>query len=232
MHNIERRNLRINTHEHGGNNREILGHVVGDGKSREHAPRHEHLLADLHHFQEFGRIGIQIDHVTGFFSRLRSSVHRHADICLRQSRGIVRAVAGHGDQLTFGLFFSDEPHLRFRCRLREEIIDTRFPSDRRRSARIVSGNHHRANTHSPEALEALADAALDHVLQMNNTENFISLCDHQRGSSGIGDPMGDAFDLRADRAAQFVNVLLRSHRRHPCEFCVRQDRNRSSGFPR
>src|SRR5262249_48206394 len=122
-------------------------------------------------------------------------------------RGIIRAVTGHGDQLTFGLFFSDEAHLRFRCRLRQEIIDTRFSSDRGRSARIVSGNHYRANAHGPEALEALADAALDHILKVNNAENLISVGDHQRGSSGIGDPVGDAFDLRTDRAAQFVHVL-------------------------
>src|SRR5215510_1741640 len=152
MHDVERRNLRVNTHEHGWNNREILGHVVGNGKSREHA-------------------------------------------------------TGHGDQLTFGLLFSDEAHFRFRCRLCEEIIDTGFPSDRRRSAWIVPGNHHGTNTHSPEALEALADTALDDVLKVNNAEDLISLGDYQRGSSGIGDPVGNAFDLRANRAAQFVHVL-------------------------
>ena len=32
MHDVERRNFRVDAHEHGWNNREILGHVVGDGK--------------------------------------------------------------------------------------------------------------------------------------------------------------------------------------------------------
>ena len=170
----------------------------------EHTAGHEQLLADLHDFRQLGRIGVEIDHVAGFFGRLRSRVHGHADIGLRQSRGIIGPIAGHGDELALGLFFLDEPHLCFRRGFGEEIIDAGFPRDRRRGARVVAGNHHRADTHGAETLKALVDAALDHVLEVNNAENLISFGDHQRRASGIGDPVGNALDLRADRAAQLV----------------------------
>ncbi len=75
---------------------------------------------------QLGRIGIEIDHVAGFFGRLGAGVHRHADVGLRQRGRIVGAVTGHRHQLAFGLLFSDEPHLRFRRRFGEEIIDARF----------------------------------------------------------------------------------------------------------
>ena len=155
---------------------------------------------------KLGRIGIEIDHVAGFFGRLRSGVHRHADVGLRQRRRIVGAVAGHRDQFSLGLFFFDEPHFCFRRCLREEIVNAGFARDRRRRARVVAGDHHGANAHGAEALEAFLDAALHHVLQMNHAENFVSLGDHQRRAAGVRNSMGDAFDLRAHRPAQFLNV--------------------------
>ena len=38
---------------------------------------------------------------------------------------------------------------------REEIVDAGFAGDRRRGARIVAGDHHRANAHGAEALESV-----------------------------------------------------------------------------
>ena len=44
---------------------------------------------------------IEIDHVAGFARGLRAGVHGHAHIGLRQRGRVVRAVAGHGDELAF-----------------------------------------------------------------------------------------------------------------------------------
>ena len=49
-------------------------------------------------------IGIEIDHVAGFFRGLRAGVHRDADVGLRQSGRIVGAVAGHRHQFAVRLF--------------------------------------------------------------------------------------------------------------------------------
>ena len=89
---------------------------------------------------------------------------------------------------------------------REEIVNAGFPGDRRRRARIVAGDHHRANAHRAEALKAFTDAALHHVLQMDHAENFVSLGDHQRRAAGVGDSMRNALDLRAHRPTHFLNV--------------------------
>ena len=54
--------------------------------------------------------------------------------------------------------------------------------------------------------KAFADAAFHHVLEMDHAEDLVALGNHQRRAAGIGDAMGDALDLRAHRAAQFLNV--------------------------
>ena len=118
MHDVQRCDLRIDAHEHSGDDREILRHVIGDGKSRQHAAGHEHLLANLHDFQQFGRVGIEIDHVAGFLRRLCSCVHRHADIGLSQRWRVIGAVAGHGYKFSLRLLFLDKTHLGFRSGLR------------------------------------------------------------------------------------------------------------------
>src|SRR5229473_6621325 len=59
------------------------------------------------HFDQFGRIGVQIDHVASFFRRLSAGVHRQTDVGLGQRRRVISAVAHHRDQLSVGLLFTD-----------------------------------------------------------------------------------------------------------------------------
>ena len=58
------------------------------------------LLADFDDFDQFGGIGIEVHHVGGLFGGLRSRVHRHADVGLRERGRVVGAVAGHRDEAT------------------------------------------------------------------------------------------------------------------------------------
>ena len=53
------------------------------------------------------RVAVEVDHVAGFARGLRAGVHRHADVGLRERRRVVRAVAGHGDQMAVGLFLAN-----------------------------------------------------------------------------------------------------------------------------
>ena len=82
--------------------------------------------------------------------------------------------------LPFRLLLADQLELVLGCRLREEIVDPGFGGDRRRGQRVVAGDHHRADAHLPQLGEALADAALDDVLEMDDAEQPIVLGDRER----------------------------------------------------
>ena len=58
----------------------------------------QQLLADLDDLDELGRVGVEVDHVAGLLRGRRAGVHRDPDVGLGQRRGVVGAVAGHGDQ--------------------------------------------------------------------------------------------------------------------------------------
>jgi len=59
-------------------------------------------------------------------------IHGDADIRLRQCRGIVGAVAAHGDELALGLLVTDELKFVLRCRLGKEVIDAGLRRNRGR----------------------------------------------------------------------------------------------------
>ena len=154
--------------EHGRNDCEILGDVVGDGKRGECAPRHQQLLADFYDFNQLGGIGVEIDHVSGFFGGLRAGIHGDADVGLRQRGGVVGAVAGHGDEFAAGLLAANELQFVFGCGLRKKVVDACLARNGRGGQRIVAGDHHGANAHGAQLREAISDASLDYVFQMND----------------------------------------------------------------
>ena len=53
----------------------------------------------------------------------RARVHRHAHVGLRERGRVVRAVAGHRDELARLLLLADELHLGLGRGLREEVVD-------------------------------------------------------------------------------------------------------------
>src|SRR5579875_2218270 len=106
----------------------------------------------------------------GSLSRSTILPASHAAIGLRQRRGIVGAVAAHRHELAARLLAADQVQLVLGGRLREEIVNPRFGGDRRRGQRIVAGNHDRADAHPAQFGEALADAALDDILQVDDAE--------------------------------------------------------------
>ncbi len=100
-------------------------------------------------------------------------------------------------------------------RLRQEIVDAGFGGDRRRGHRIVAGDHHGADAHAAQFGEALADAALDDVLEMDDAEQAAVLGDRQRRAAGLGDLVGDRLDFA--RGVRHQRRLQRAHgvaRRH------------------
>ena len=201
IHNVERLELRVEGEEQRRDDGEIFRHVVGDGERRQRAARHQQLLADLHDLDELGRIGVEIDHVAGFARGLGAGIHGDADIGLRQSRRIVGAVAAHGDELALGLLGADQLELLLGRCLREEIIDAGFSRDCRSGHGVVAGDHDGADAHAAELGEALADAAFDDVLELDDAEQLAVLGHRKRRASGLGDPLGDGVDLPLELGA-------------------------------
>ena len=227
--------LRIEGEEHRRDDGEILRHVVGDRERGERAARHQQLLADLDDLDQLGRIGVEIDHVAGLARRLRAGVHGDADVGLRERRRIVGAVAAHGDELALGLLVADERELVLRRRLGEEIVDAGLRRDRRRGHRVVAGDHDGADAHAAQLGEALADAALDDVLEVDDAEQPAVLGDGERRAAGLRDGVGDRIDLAhglgADRRLHARARLPADDRRRRVE--IVQDRvDRALAHPR
>ena len=85
--------------------------------------------------------------------------------------------------------------LLLRRRLGEEVVDAGFRRDGRRGHRIVAGDHDGADAHAAKLGEALANAALDDVLEVNDAEQLAVLGDGERRAAGLGDSLGDGVDL-------------------------------------
>ena len=126
MHDVDRLEPRQGTGKKRRDDGKVFRHVIGDGEGRQRAPRHQELLADFHDFDQLGGVAVQIDHIGGFFGRLRAGVHGQGHVRLGQGRGIVRAVAHHGHQLSLGLLLPDVGELGLRCGLGEKVIDPRL----------------------------------------------------------------------------------------------------------
>ena len=225
-HDVERRNLREHRHEQRREDGEVLGHVVGDGERGERAARHEQLLADLDHLEELGGVGVEVDHVAGFLRRLGAGVHGHADVGLGERGRVVGAVAGHGHELALRLLVLDEAHLRLGRRLGEEVVDAGLAGDGRGGARVVAGDHDRADAHGAEAVEALLDAALHDVLEVNDAEHARAVGDRERRAAGVADPRSGLARARPGRAAERLRRASRWRPPRPCG-CCRRRRGRS-----
>ena len=79
--------------------------------------------------------------------------------------------------------------------LGEEVVDAGLRRDGRRRRRVVAGDHDGADAHAPQLGEALADAALDDVLEMDDAEQLAIARHRQRRAAGLGDSVGDRLDL-------------------------------------
>ena len=144
----------------------------GNGKRRQRSARHQQLLAYFHNLNQFGGIVIKVNHIAGFLGGLRPAVHGHADIGLRQSRGVIRPVPHHGNQLAGSLLLPDITQLIFGLGFRDEIINSGFFRDIPGRARIIPRHHYRLHPHLAQAFEALFYARLDDILQFNNADNL------------------------------------------------------------
>ena len=205
-HDVEDAELGKSDGEHRWNDGEVFRDVVGDRESGERAASDQELFANFDDLNEFGGIRIEINHVAGFLGGLRAGIHGDANICLREGGRVVGAVAGHGDEAAFGLFAFDEGHLVFGLCFGEKIVDTGLTRNSSGSQRIVAGDHHGANAHSTEMIEAFAHAAFDDVRKCDHTEDAAILRDEKRRATRAGDFLGYSLDFVRNDLAALVNV--------------------------
>ena len=145
-HDVEHAQLRVDRSKQRRQDREVLGHVIGNRERGQCTTRHQQLLADLHHVQQFSGVAVQIDHVRGFPCSLGAVVHGHAHIGLGQGRGVVGAVTTHGYQTTVILLMADARQFFLRCGLGQHVVHPGFSGNRRGGQRVVARHHHGADT--------------------------------------------------------------------------------------
>ena len=185
-HDVQGRKLRNGQHEHGRDDGEILGHVVGNGKGGQRAPGHDQLFADFNDFNKFCGIAVQIHHIAGFSGGLGAGIHGHADVRLGQGRGVVGAVAHHRDKAALGLFPLDVVELVLGLGFSDEVINARFPGNGLGRERIVARDHDDADTHGPQAGKTAVNAGLEHVGQSDHTQHIAVVQHHQRRCAATG----------------------------------------------
>ncbi len=97
------------------------------------------------------------------------------------------------------LLRADQLHLGLGRGLGEEVVDAGLLGDRRRGQRVVAGDHDRADAHRPQLVEALADAALDDVLEVDHAERLVVARHGQRRAALQRDRLDRALELGRHR---------------------------------
>src|ERR1700687_6179039 len=162
-HYVQNPELRKGGGKHCGNNCEVFGDVIGNGEGGKRSARDEKLLTNLNYFNELGGVGVQINHIAGFFRCLGAGVHGYANIGLSERGRVVGAVASHGDKFALSLLLPDQRHLVFRLGFGKEIVHASLAGDSGGGQWVVGGGRHGANVHGGQVVEAFAHASLDNV---------------------------------------------------------------------
>ena len=192
---------RVGGGEDRGQDREVLGDVVGDRERGQRAARDQQLLADLDDLDQLGRVGVEVDHVARLARRLGAGVHGHADVGLGERGRVVGAVAGHRDEPAVGLLAADQLELGLGRGLGEEVVDARLLRDLGGGEPVVAGDHDGADAHRAQLLEALAHPVLDDVAQLDHAEDLRVAGDGERRRALAGDPVDRRLQLRRRLAA-------------------------------
>ena len=172
--------------EHGRNDGKVLGHIVCDAEGGQSPACHEHLLADLDDLDELGGVRIEIHHVAGLLGSLRARVHGNTHVGLGKGRGIVGAVAGHGNQMPRRLLLPDERQLVLRPGLRQEVIDPGLFGDGCGGKPVIARNHDGFYTHGPESLETVLQASFDDVFEVDDPQHPLVCRQPREGFRRIG----------------------------------------------
>ncbi len=132
-----------------------------------------------------------------------------------ECRRVVGAVAAHRHQLALGLLVADQLQLVLGRRLRQEVVSPGFGCDGGCRHRVVAGDHDRADAHAAQFCKALADTALDDVLEVDDAEQAAVLGNRKRRAARLGDLVRNrlkfAGSIRVDGRLQRTNRVAARH---------------------
>ena len=86
--------------------------------------------------------------------------------------------------------------LHLRGRLRKEVVDAGLRRDGCGGHGVVAGDHDGADAHAAELRKALANAALDDVLEVDDAEQAPVVRHREWGAATLGDVFGQRASLR------------------------------------
>jgi len=165
------------------------------------------LFADGNNLNQFGGVGVEIDHVARLLGRLRAAAHGHAHVRLRERRGVVGAVPGHGHQFALGLLAPDQIHLVLGTSLGEKVINAGLAGNGGGGERVVARDHDSADAHGAELLKALAHTSLHNVFEVDDAQRVTVLGHHQRSASTARNPVNRLPHLSRHTVAMLLEVL-------------------------
>ncbi len=151
-------------HQHCRDDCKELGNIISHTERCERTARHQELFSDLDHFDQLGRVRIQIDHIAGFFGRLRPCIHRDTDVRLGKGWGVIGAVAGHRHEMAKGLLAANESQFVLRLGFSQKVVHSGFPGNGFRSQPIVARDHDRADAHGAKPFKPVLKSAFDDIL--------------------------------------------------------------------
>jgi hypothetical protein len=144
-----------------------------------------------------------------------SGAHCHADIGFGEGRGVVDAIAGHGDRAAFGSQAPDNGILLFREHLGFDFGDPEFPGDRLRGCTIIAGEHHDANSVRAQPRQGVRSRRLDRIGDRDDAGRPAVNSDKHRGCALLAERVGARFQCGAPRGTRPL-VLI--------SLCVRESR--------
>jgi len=151
--------LRKGHHEHRRDDGEVLGHVVGDAEGGQSAARDQELLADR-------TISMSLVGLESRSTMLPASLAADVPEFMATPTSLSREPARRWCRRRSwppacpAAVLSGSAHLGFGRWPRQKVVDAGLFGDHGRGERVVAGDHHRADTHRPQLVEALANAAL------------------------------------------------------------------------
>ena len=108
-------------------------------------------------------VALQQRQAGAFDRHVGSRAHGDADIGRRERRGVVDAVAGHGDDMALALQPGDRLRLAFGRDSGLEGVDAEPGCDRRGGRAVVAGQHHDMEALGLERRERFGGARLDRI---------------------------------------------------------------------
>ena len=137
-------------------------HIVEEGPEQVLVDVSERRAAEADGRRHVAQPALHQHHVRGVDGHVRARADGDADVRAGERRGVVDAVADHGDPAIL-LELADHRLLAVREHAGHDLVHAGLRADGLRRALVVAGQHHHADAHVPELADGLRAVLLDDV---------------------------------------------------------------------